>query len=44
MAIQFGHSAFFKKKADAVRFAKKNGARMRRTTHFIKGKGWLVYK
>ena len=42
--LQFGHSAFFKKKPDAQKCAKKqeSKAKVRRTTHTIRGKGWLV--
>ena len=40
MALQFGHTAFFKSKKRAKEFAKRNGARVKKTTHFIRGKGY----
>jgi hypothetical protein len=42
--LQFGHSAYFKSKKAAVKRAKIEDARIKKTTHFIRGKGWLVYK
>ena len=42
--LQFGHSAFFKSKKQAKVRAKIEGARIRKTKHFIRGAGYLVYK
>lgn len=43
--IQIGHSAFFKKKIDAINFKMVNaGSRIKKTKHTIQGKGYLVYK
>ena len=47
--IQSGHSAFFKRKADVLK-CKKNlkkdrgqvKLRLRKTTHTLRGKGWLL--
>jgi len=44
MGLQFGHTAFFKKKTDAKQLAKKEDARVKKTNHFVRGKGYLVYK
>ena len=42
--LQTGHSAFFKKKINAKKCAKiqENKVRVKKTTHTIRGKGWLV--
>lgn len=47
--IQSGHSAFFKKKSDAITCRKKlmrdKGQvrlRLKKTTHTMRGKGWLL--
>lgn len=44
MGLQFGHSAYFKKKSTAKKFAKKHNARVRKTKHFTRGDGYLVYR
>lgn len=44
MAIQIGHTAFFKKKSDAIKAAKKYKAKIKKTKHFIRGAGYLVYR
>jgi len=47
--LQSGHSAFFKRKSDAKRckgkLSKERGQvelRLKKTTHTIRGKGWLL--
>lgn len=44
--LQYGHSAYFKKKSQAKKCAKKQDSkvRIRKTNHTILGKGWLVEK
>lgn len=37
-------NAFFKYKKNAKKYAKMTRARIKRTNHVIRGKGWLVYK
>ena len=40
--LQSGHTAYFKNKTEAKKCAKEIGARLKRTAHTIRGKGWLV--
>ena len=42
--LQFGHSAFLKSKKKAKEMAEIENARIRKTTHSLRGKGYLVYK
>lgn len=42
--LQFGHSAFFKSKSEANKCAKEIDAKVKRTKHTLRGKGWLVYR
>ena len=42
--MQFGHTAFFKKKKDSKKMAKTEGAKVKKTKHFLRGSGYLVYK
>lgn len=42
--LQSGHSAYFKNKSEAKKCAKEIGAKLKKTKHTIRGKGWLIYK
>jgi len=49
--LQSGHSAFFKRKSNANRCLKKfkkdpklDDAKVKKTTHTLRGKGWLLYR
>ena len=42
--LQFGHSAYFKNKKDAVIFAKATRCKVKKTNHKILRKGYLAYR